>query len=502
MPKFNHRFQMYRHLEKNRNAILADADKAAADIGIPSDLKGNIGLTGAVSGCHGLLIGEVARALDASARKVIANKNLDEELREIVKDFYGDGYDAAAVSTCEAALWVSFDTLATPPFTGRGESYRSRYIAPYERHMHHQAGYGRPFPGKYKDLYADRGCTAGEFGLYGKRLNNLDVVIVPLEGAKYECHGVKYHVAPLLMGVKPEESLTKIAEVARFHAETLTAFASLGYDSPGYGYGVKDAEGVSVLQKGLGDLAAKFNVPYIVDNAWGVPFVGTDPRKINADVMLYSADKAALGPTAGLIIGKEEAMIPIRRALGVHGERFGTGSSHGKAAYVTVDPGKEGLVGTIAALKVLRDRPNVITKAMEQIYQMVLEEFKNLDPRIRNGLVISKAVNSGAVEINYQNTWTKDVMGLPIFPIEDFYAGSEMLMNCIIRMGLVPTISYDGNLYISPGMGTVDENGNLMDKPMRYAIRTVARSLEIIAKHSGFTDSVAPKKPTPALQLA
>lgn len=488
MEKFNHRFQMYRYLEKNRDKVMAEAEKASLDIGIPSDLKGNIGLTGAVSGCHGLLINEVARALEASARKVIPNKILDEELREIIKDYYGDDYDAAAVSTCEAALWVTFDVLASPPFTGRGEAYRARYIAPYERHMHHQASYGRPFPGKYKDLYADRGCTAGELGFYGKRLYNLDVVIVPLEGAKYECHGLRYHVAPLLMGVEPQKSLKRIEESANIHAANLAAFTSLGYDSPGYGYGVKDKEGVSLLQKGIGELAKKFNVPYVVDNAWGVPFIGTDPRKINADVMMYSADKATLGPTAGLIIGKEEAMIPIRRALGVHGERFGTGTSHGKAAYVTVDPGKEGLVGTIAALKVLRSRPEVIVEPMNQIYEMVQEEFEKIDSKIKEGLVISKAVNSGAVEINYENTWKQHKMGLPIFPIEDFYAGSELLMNCIIKMGIVPTITYDGNIFISPGLGTTDEDGNLLEKPMRYTIKAVARSLEIIGKYSGFID--------------
>ncbi|MBI4241363.1 MAG: hypothetical protein HY613_06565 [Candidatus Rokubacteria bacterium] len=488
MTTFRHRFQMYRHLEKNRNQILAEAEAAALEIGIPSELKGNIGLTGAVSGCHGLLMGEVARALDASSRKVIANKVLDEELREVVKDYYGDEYDAATVSTCEAALWVSFDVLATPPFTGRGESYRSRYIAPYERHMHHQASYGRPFPGKYKDLYADRGCTAGELGFYGKRQYNLDTVIVPLEGAKYECHGLKYHPAPLLVGVDPGKSLKRLEEAARIHGDSLGAFASLGYDSPGYGYGVKDKDGVAVLQKGLGELAARFNVPYIVDNAWGVPFIGTDPRRINCDVMLYSVDKATLGPTAGLIIGKEEAMVQIRRALGIHGERFGTGASHGKAAYVTIDAGKEGLVGTIAALKILRDRPDVIVKPMEHIYDMVLEEFEKVDSRIKDGLLISKALNSGAVEINYEKTWRHNGLGLPIFPIEDFYAGSELLMNCIIKMGIVPTISYDGNVFISPGLGTMDENGNLLEKPMRYAIKAVARSMEIIGRASGFID--------------
>jgi len=474
MGGFKYRFQMYRHLEKNKDKVLAEAEKASMEIGIPGDLRGNVGLTGAVSGCHGLLLNEVARAIDASSRKIIPNKILNEEIREIVKDVYGDEYDAATVSTCEAALWLTFDVLASPPFTGRGEAYRARYIAPYERHMHHQASYGRPFPGKYKDLYADRGCTAGELGFYGKRHFNLDVVIVPLEGAKYE--------------LDPGPSLKKIEEFARFHAGSLAAFTSLGYDTPGYGYGVKDEDGVPQLQKGLGDLAKKFNVPYVVDNAWGTPFVGTDIRKINADVMMYSADKSALGPTAGLIIGKEDVMIPIRRALGIHGERWGTGTSHGKAAYVTIDPGKEGLVGTIAALKILRDRPEVITEPMNKTYDIVLEEFEDIDSKIKEGLVISKSVNSGAVEINYENTWKYDDLGLPIFPIEDFYAGSELLMNCIIRMGVVPTITYDGNIFISPGMGTADEDGNLLEEPMRHAVRAVAKSLEIIGKYSGFLD--------------
>jgi len=488
MGKFKYRFQMYRHLEKKKDMILAEAEKASMEIGIPSDLRGNIGLTGAVSGCHGLLLNEVARAIDASSRKIIPNRILNEEVREIVKDVYGDEYDAATVTTCEAALWLSFDVLASPPFTGRGEAYRACYIAPYERHMHHQAAYGRPFPGKYKDLYADRGCTAGELGFYGKRHFNLDVVIVPLEGVKYECHGLKYHPAPLLLGVDPEASLKKIDEFATFHAQSLTAFTSLGYDTPGYGYGVKDDDGVSVLQKGIGELAKKYNVPYVVDNAWGVPFVGTDLRKIDADIMMYSADKAALGPTAGLIIGKEDVMVPIRRALGIHGERWGTGTSHGKAAYVTIDPGKEGLVGTIAALKILRDRPEVIIEPMNKIYDIVLEEFEDIDSKIKEGLVISKSVNSGAVEINYENTWKYDDMGLPIFPIEDFYAGTELLMNCIIRMGVIPTITYDGNIFISPGMGTADEDGNLLEEPMRHSVRAVAKSLEIIGKYSGFLD--------------
>ena len=188
-----YRFQIYKELHKNIAAIYGDAKKFADEIGITPAMKGQIGLTGAVSSCHALLTTEVGKAVEAASRKVVENKFLIEEIREIVKDVYGDGFDAAPVNTCEAALWVSFDALASPPMTGRGDNYRARYLAPFERHLHHHGGYGRPYPPRYKDLFADRGVTAGELGFSGKRLDNTDAVFVPMEGARYEIHGIKQH---------------------------------------------------------------------------------------------------------------------------------------------------------------------------------------------------------------------------------------------------------------------------------------------------------------------
>jgi len=146
-------------------------------------------------------------------------------------------------------LHVAFDSLVTPPFTGRGETYRSKYLAPYERHLHHQAGYGRPFPPQYKDLSADRGATAGELGVYAKRLTNLETGIVPLAGADYTCHGIKYHPCTQLLNVNPEDSIKDIKKFADINREYLSGIVSIGYDTPGYGYGVKDDEGTSMLQK-------------------------------------------------------------------------------------------------------------------------------------------------------------------------------------------------------------------------------------------------------------
>ncbi|HPY29539.1 MAG TPA: aminotransferase class V-fold PLP-dependent enzyme [Verrucomicrobiota bacterium] len=480
-----YRFQIYKGLHQNLAAIYRDAKKFADEIGIPPEMKGQLGLTGAVSSCHALLTTEVGQAIEAASRKVVENKFLIEEIREIVKDVYGDGYDAAPTNTCEAALWVSFDTLASPPTTGRGENYRARYLAPFERHLHHHGGYGRPFPPRYKDLFADRGVTAGELGFSGKRLDHTDAVFVPLEGARYELHGIKQHPAVLLANVDAKKSLARLEKTAARHAANLTAFTSLGYDSAGYGYGDQDAKGVPTLQTGIAKLARDYGVPYIVDNAWGTPFIGTDPRRIGADVMAYSMDKSSGAPTVGLIIGREEVMVPIRRALGYHSDRFGTGYSYGKAAYVTNDPGKEALVGLIAALKILRDRPAMMTKPLDQLLAIVKDECRALPKRFHPDLRISKSRNSLAVEINYENTWKPNRPGIPIFSIEDMYGGTNIFQAGMAQMGIIPTIAYDGNIFISLGLGTLDADGNLLEKETRLIVKAMVGLMNITCKYAG-----------------
>ena len=482
MTERTYKYELYDFIQSRAPHIYAKARDSAEEVGLTDDLKMQVGMTGAVSGCHGLLVDEVSKAIDDGARKVIPNSRLNNEVRHIVKDAYGDDWDAALVSTCEAALWVAFESLMTPPSLGRGDNYRARYVAPYERHMHHQAGYGRPFPPRYKDILSDRGVTSGEMGFYGKRLNNLETVIVPLEGAEYPCHGIKYFATPFLTKVDAEASIARIAEVAAVHADSLSGFASLGYDSPGYGYRDKADDGSPALQKGIGEIARSHNVPYVVDNAWGVPFIGVDPRAIGADVMMYSMDKAAGGPTCGLIVGREESMVHIRRAVGIHGERSGSSSSHGKAAYVTVDPGKEALLGAVAALKILRDRPNEVLQPLDDLYNMVVEEFDRLDPRLQKGWSLYKSTNSLAVELNYEDTWADGGLGFPVFSIEDFYSGSMILQEAMKEMGIIPTIAYDANIFVSAGLGTTGPDGALIEERARPVIRGLMRIIEIFGE--------------------
>jgi hypothetical protein len=485
MARPSFKFQMYKRLQVNTPKIYAEAKKAAETLKMPAELKGAIGLTGAISGCPSPLREDIEKAMAAESRKVVSLSVYVDQIREIIKGAYGDDYDAAPVNTCEGGLWTSFDCLVTPPFQGRGDNYRTRYIIPYERHIHHQGGYGRPYPPKYKDILADRGSTAGELGFYGKRQNNLDTVFVPIPGASYPVHGINYHPVPLMKNVDAKAGIAAMRTAARQHEILLGGFASLGYDTVGYGYGKKDAEGTPLLQKGIAEIAQSYNVPYIIDNAWGMPIIGNSIKKIGADVMIFSMDKATGSPTSALIIGKEEAMVPIRRALGYHGARYGTTTSYGKAAFVTQDPGKEGLSGQVAALKVLRDKPEVMKKPVDDLYAITVEEFARIDARIRPFFQISKTYNSGAVEVNYEDSWKNGKLGIPIFSIEDMYSGSNLFQDGMSQMGIIPTIAYDANFFISPGLGTTDEHGQLIPERARMIIRALVMLIEIVCNEAG-----------------
>ena len=473
------KMELYRKLWSQRDEILAECAKIPAQIGFPSELKGKIGLSPQMSGRPGELRKNVREAVNRVSDETVLLKYLAEELRTVVKEGYGDEYDAVLTNTCEAALWLAADILFSPPM-GKGDAYQACYIAPYERHLHHQGSYGRPFPPKYKDIFADRGVAAGELGFLGKRQSNLSTLIVPLEGAKYDCHGVKYYPTPLLTKVDAEASYKKIAEVADRHCASLTGITSLGYDTPGYGYGDKDADGVPKLLRLLAKLGNKYNIPYLADNAGGVPFIGTDIRQIGADIIVYSTDKGIGAPIGGLVIGKEEIMVPFRRAMGMHSARNGS-LAYGKGAYVTVDPGKFSLAGTIAALKTFREKPEIVTNAIDAMHQIVLEEMKDLDPEISQYLIVTKSYNYIGVEINYENSWSEDRIGFPIFSIEDMYAGTNLFLDAVEAAG-IEAEGYDGNIPLSPGLGTLDENGQLIDEYMRYCVRILFKAMEVMAR--------------------
>ena len=98
MAKFKFKYQMYKYLQENLSNIYAEAREASEKIGIPTELKGKFGLTGAVSGCPSPLRKDVKESIEKGTNEVIPLVTLVEKIREIVKEVYGDEYDAAPVS--------------------------------------------------------------------------------------------------------------------------------------------------------------------------------------------------------------------------------------------------------------------------------------------------------------------------------------------------------------------------------------------------------------------
>lgn len=484
------KLDLYQQLHADRARILASAEELGRDIGIPAELRGCIGASGASSSAPGTLRREVIDAIATGSREMRSLAHVGDEIRRVVKSVYGDQYDAAPVASCEGALWVAYDALIAPPLMGRGEPYRVRVIGLLERHIEHHLSYGRPFPGIHKDIFADRGATAGELGLLGRRQENIDIVMVPMAGARYDVHGIKSYPCPLLLDVDPVQTAAALERAASIHASELGGFVTLAYDTPGYGYGVHEGDGAPTLARRIGELAANRGVPYIADNAWGIPILGTDIRKIGADIMMYSMDKVAGGPTSGLIIGREAPMVQIRRALGVHSDRSGSLSTHGKAANVAVDPGKEAMLGMLAALRTLRDSPEVITRPIDATHAIVLDEYQRHRAALGDGIVIAKSVNLGGVEINYQRTWADGRIGIPIFTHEDRVAQSNLLNLCIAKMGVVPNITDDANIPVTPGFGTTDEEGRVIEERMRWVVAAIFRSLALLAEWGATVESV------------
>ena len=310
------KFHMYKTLYANRNNILEEAKKLGEKLGIKNEMKGTFGLTPSHSSFPGPIAKDVMKAMSQPENIVRPLPDLVDDLRDVVKDYYGDEFDAASVGSGEGALWVAFEALVASPMLGRGSGYRSRYISLLERHISYHVSFGRPFPPKYKYIAADRYVTSGELGVEGKRLVDVDTVIVPAIGARYDAHGIKYFPAPLLSRVEAKPTADRLADVAETQSSSLTAFATLGYDTPGYGYGEHDSEGTPVLQVLISELAKKYNVPYIVDNAWAAPIIGTDIRKNGASLMVYSVDKVMRGPLSSLIIGRDDILVPIRLRSG------------------------------------------------------------------------------------------------------------------------------------------------------------------------------------------
>ena len=89
------------------------------------------------------------------------------------------------------------------------------------------------------------------------------------------------------------------------------------------------------------------------------------------------------------------------------------------------------------------------------------------------------------MEINYDQTWNHGELGIPIFTENDAFAKTSLIQVALDAAGVLPTIAYDGNILISPGGGTLDDDGELLEDRMRYGVRALVKVIELICKYAG-----------------
>jgi hypothetical protein len=491
--KSNYRFQWYQRIFEAIPKIMAEAEAAGRKLGL-QHFKGEIGMYPGASSCPGRLPSFVLDPIIESNRGAIQPmRGFHDQLREVVKDIYGDDYDAAATNSCESALRLVNEALFAPPTLRKGDAYRARVITPLTEDFEYLGGYGRPFPPKYKAIMADRSVSSGEFGVEAKALVNQDTVFARLAGGRYEIHGVRQNIVPLLSEISVDGSMSVIRRLAERHAANLTGFQCVGYDTPSYGLSERNAQGGPRLLSEISKLAAEYDVPHFVDVGGGLPVVGYGPREVGASVMSWSMDKAGRAPISGLVVGREEDMLHLRRALGTAGQRYGETTSHGKALYAFADPGRDAMIGLIAYLKTLRDTPKRITDPIDQYHELIVAELKDFPiKRFREGFLLTKTPCFGGTEINYERTWKPNAKpgeyGIPIFTLEDLFANSSAIPLAMEAMGVAPATVYAGKMFMTPGLGTIDTEGRLIADRAQLAVKAMVQSLEIVCRHAGLGD--------------
>jgi hypothetical protein len=115
-----------------------------------------------------------------------------------------------------------------------------------------------------------------------------------------------------------------------------------------------------------------------------------------------------------------------------------------------------------------------------------MEEFSQFNyQRFLPKMLFTKSYPFGGTEVNYEQTWSEDKFGIPIFSAEDMFANTNPIMSALDEMGIFQAAIYSGNMFFAPGLGNLDENDELMEERTRLAVRALVKALEIVCKYAG-----------------
>lgn len=467
MPSKGTRFRMYQDLMSEAPVILEDARKAAQEIGL--------GAIPPVPGAPGRTAGQ---------EKVLSR------LREVVKDVYGDSYDCCPVSSptlatrlaCQAAFSPAIFTSAASAQASAGHRAqapgpRLRCLVPRQKGFGLPAGFG-PFPPKYKHIVELSERAQSGAGPEAPTRWGTDAAIVPLVGATYPVHGVSSTPVSMLASAKHDASLEAIAAAAEVNAPFLCGVFSLGPATPGCGFGPRDDRDVHALPAGLRELAAEFDVPCVIDDAYGMPFAERTPDGPGTSLEVYG--HPGMGGL-GLIVGTEDLVTPLVKELSL--PAVGNGPADDlRAGAAPANP--LSLAALLDLLTDLRDDPDRYARAVDRLYDIVTSGLGGLDSNFKQDVRIHKEYGALAVEVNYEDTWHEG-RGIPVFTVEDSKAGTNLLEAGISAMGISCASVLEASIIVhlpTPGPARFE----LDSERIGLEMRGLAKLMEILGKRSGY----------------
>ncbi|HHX28436.1 MAG: hypothetical protein ACOX5Q_01145 [Bacillota bacterium] len=467
MAREKYRFRMYESLAKAARTILDKAQGAAGEGAPNAPLRPP----------EAVSMSEPSRLSDDDPADI---QDLIGRIRELVKDTYGDSYDACPIGSTSAGLALC-RAIAVPDRTIREHKGRLRAsgvaVVPRQKPSELFAE-SRPLPPKYSLL--------PEFRSHGNAdaaSSDLAAAVVPLVGASYSYHGIVPGPVAMVAKAQAEPSLEAVAATAEACLPHLAAIFALGTSVPGCGFTEANDDGLPELHVGLGEMAAEYDVPFIIDNSPGIPFLGPDLGK----AMISAAVFGPFGPGGpGLVIGVEELVLPILQLAGAAGHRAGKATS-GMHVAPPVLPGKDTLRDMLGLMNETRHNPERFGRVVDRIYDIATSEFAHLNDDFKRALRFMKNYATLSVEINYEDTWN-DSMGFPVFSAEDAAAGTHLLREGLKRMGVTSISVVDAGIVIGIPRHTLKQALDLPLDPerLRKEVQDLVSLVKIIGEAAGY----------------
>jgi hypothetical protein len=460
MAREKYRFRMYESLAKAARDILDQAQRAAIE-GAPPDVTGRP---------------EPPRRSDDDG----SVPDLINRIRELVKDTYGDAYDACPTVSTSAALALCRAVAipdGTQPDRNGNVAGSLAVVVPRQKPSELLAGF-RPLPPKY-------GLVPG-FSAHGETKvgpGPLAAVLVPLSGASYSYHGIVPGPVAMLANAQSGPSLQGVAAAAEACYPHLAGIMALGTAVPGCGFTEANDDGVPELHAGLGEIAAEFDVPFLVDNTPGTPFLGPDLSK----AMVSAAVFGPFGPGGpGLLIGVEELVIPMLELAGGGGHKGPSRVSAGGTS-PPVLPSKDSLRDTVELMTEARRNPEPFGRVVDRIYDTAVSGFAHLEDDFKRALRFKKNYAGLSVEVNYEDTWNEG-MGFPVFSGQDALAGTHLLREGLKRMGVTSISTADAAIVIGIPRQTLNEALHFSPDTdeLRKEILALVTLLKIIGEKAGY----------------